>query len=278
MLNRTRVFGLGLGAIAGGVAATAIAVLAMIMASPADATDPNALWRVVHDLCVTDMKARGAPAPCVAVDLTRGYAILKDLRGATQLLLIPTDRIGGIESPQLLALEAPNYWQAAWEARALFEKRVGHPVPRDDIGLAINSIYGRSQNQLHIHIDCVQPDVRQALEANEARIGHRWSSLDVPLHGHAYHVRRIEGSDLGARDPFKLLAEGDPRARGDMGRETLAVIGASFADGQPGFVLLSDHADLLNADRGASEELLDHSCAVLTEPGPAPAGVAKPNS
>jgi CDP-diacylglycerol pyrophosphatase len=241
----------------------AVALSAWLAAPKAVAANPDALWHVVHDLCVADMAARRAPAPCAAVDLTGGFAVLKDLHGATQLLLIPTDRVTGVEAPQILAPGARNYWQDAWGARPIFQRRAGaRPVPREDIALAINSKYGRSQNQLHIHIDCVRPDVRQALKLNEGRIGPRWSALDVDLAGHRYRARRLEGADLGANNPFLLLAQ-DPEARADMGRETLVVIGASFQGGRPGFVLLSDRADPLRGDFGHGEELLDPACKVL---------------
>ena len=239
-----------------------LAGLAWIAASRASAADPNALWHIVHDLCVTDVRLSGSPAPCSKVDLPHGYAVLKDIRGDTQLLLIPTDRVTGIEDAKLLAANSPNYWQAAWDARLIFEKRAGRPVPREALGLAINSLYGRTQNQLHIHIDCVRPSVQRTLAASQARIGERWSDLDVPLTGHHYRVRRLMGADFGARDPFKLLAGADPDARAGMARETIVAIGASFA-GKPGFILLSDHASLMPLDKAAGEELLDHSCAVL---------------
>ena len=245
------------------VVAVALAAFAWVAASRARAADPNALWHVVHDLCVTDVKVSGVPAPCSKVDLAGGYAVLKDIRGDTQLLLIPTDRVTGVEDPKLLAPNSPNYWQAAWDARPIFQKRAGRPVPREALGLAINSLYGRTQNQLHIHIDCVRPSVQRVLAANEAKIGVHWSDLDVPLTGHHYRVRRLEGADFGARDPFKLLADADFDARADMGRETLVAIGAKFADGRPGFILLTDQASLVPLDKAAGEELLDHSCAVL---------------
>src|SRR6202012_6000231 len=89
--------------------AVVLAAFAWIAASRASAADPNALWHVVHDLCVTDAKVSGSPAPCSKVDLTRRYAVLKDIRGDTQLLLIPTDRVTGIEDSQLLAAGSPNY-------------------------------------------------------------------------------------------------------------------------------------------------------------------------
>jgi CDP-diacylglycerol pyrophosphatase len=47
------------------------------------------------------------PAPCATVDLSagdeQGYAVLKDINGATQFLLIATEQISGIESPAILA-------------------------------------------------------------------------------------------------------------------------------------------------------------------------------
>jgi CDP-diacylglycerol pyrophosphatase len=247
--------------------AIAVAVLAWIGASPTLAADPNALWHIVHDQCAPAAQAGTGPAPCAAVDLAGGYAVLKDIRGTTQLLLIPTDRRTGVESPELLAPASPNYWQAAWAARPLFEKLAGGPVPREDVGLAINSKYARSQNQLHIHIDCVKPDVLRTVQANAARIGARWSNLNVDLAGHRYRAMRIKGADLGSRNPFKLLADGDAQAREDMGREALVVIAVSLPGGKPGFILLSDRADTSKNDRASGESLLDHACEVLGEHG-----------
>jgi CDP-diacylglycerol pyrophosphatase len=241
----------------------ALAALISALAAPrAMAANPDALWHIVHDQCAPGMAANRSPAPCEAVALAGGYAVLKDLHGATQLLMIPTDRITGIEAAQILAPGAKNYWQDAWAARPLFQRRAGGSVPREDLGLAINSKSGRSQNQLHIHIDCVRADVRQALAVNQMRIGPAWSDLPVALAGRRYRVRRVDGEDLSAANPFQLLAQ-DPEARADMGRETLVVVGASFAGGKPGFVLLADRADPVTGDIGHGEDLLDPNCAVL---------------
>ena len=79
---------------------------------------------------------------------------------------------------------------------------------------------------------------------------------------------RLPGDDLGQRNPFKLLAETDPTAGVDMGSETLAVIGAVFEDGKPGFVLLSSRAGSSQMDVASSESLLDHDCAILKPAAP----------
>jgi CDP-diacylglycerol pyrophosphatase len=243
----------------------AFLVLGLALASCARA-DPDALWNIVHGKCAPNQAASGQPAPCVAVDLAGGYAVLKDIRGKTQVLVIPTTKITGIESPALLAEGAPNFWRDAWAARRFVEGYAGSPIPREDVALAVNSIDGRSQNQLHIHVDCIDPAVRQTLAAALPDIGPRWAPLAVDLAGHRYEAMRLSGDDL-TQDPFKLLAAGDAAARAEMGLETLVVTGVRSANGAPGFVLLADHADPAAGDIGNGESVMDHSCKVLAPAG-----------
>jgi CDP-diacylglycerol pyrophosphatase len=259
----------------GAAAAAALAAALALPAAPGGArtADPHALWEIVHDHCVPNLRRRGDPAPCAAVDLrdgvARGYATLKDRSGPTQFLLIPTARVGGIEDPALLAPGAPNLFAAAWRARSFVEARAGRALPREDVALAVNSVSARSQDQLHIHIDCIRAGVRDALRAGAPRIGARWAPLDPPLDGRRYFAMRVLGEDLGPANPFVLLADGVPGAREAMGRYTLVVAGATFAEGGPGFVLLADRADPAAGDRGWGEGLLDHACALATAGGTA---------
>ena len=245
---------------------TLYAALALY-ALPAFAADPDALWQIVNGQCAPNQQANHDPAPCLSVDLAAGYAVLKDLNGATQVLVIPTAPVTGIESPALLDPASPNYFEDAWKARAEVEKLAHRAIPREDIALAVNSIYARSQEQLHIHVDCIRPEVRDALGAALERIGPKWARLDVALSGHRYRAMRIDGEDLDGHDPFKLLAEGDLMARADMAEQTLVVVGVDFPDGAPGFVLLSDRADISTHDPAAGEALMDHGCKVLKPMG-----------
>jgi CDP-diacylglycerol pyrophosphatase len=226
-------------------------------------TDPNALWAIVHDRCVPDQQQHDDPAPCAAVDLSagheQGYAVLKDISGATQFLLIPTEPISGIESPALLAPGATNYFAAAWRARSFVDERAGQTLPRDWVSLAVNSEVSRSQNQLHIHIDCVGADVHEALAQHAPEVGAVWTPFPVPLAGHLYSAIGVAGDDLDAVNPFSLLANGLSGARADMGLETVVVVGAIGADGQPGFVVLAGRADNTTADTGSGEQLQDHT-------------------
>lgn len=244
-------------------AGPALGLMLLGAAGPARAAHPGALWRVVHDLCVRDMRLLGLPAPCLAVDLDRGTAVVPDLGDPTQILLTPTVRLAGIESPELLRPSGLNYWRDAWAARTHLEARAGKAVPREDVGLAINSVVGRSQALLHIHIDCVDAGVRDRLAADAPRFSHRWRPWNG-VRWRRYRVRLLNGEEL-TRDPFRLLAEGVPGARVDMGAWTLAVVGARLRDG-PGFFLLADRADAATGDAGHGEEVLDHACRVLRAP------------
>ena len=152
------------------IATFLIIVATILVPLLAQASDPDALRKIVEGHCLPSESASSNPAPCRLVDVTGHYAVLKDLLGATQYLVIPTDTITGIESPALLAPDAPNYWEDAWQARRFMEEGAGRPVPRDVVGLAINSQRGRSQNQLHIHIDCARADDLQTLCKNETPI------------------------------------------------------------------------------------------------------------
>ena len=231
----------------------------------AEAHDPEALWKIVNDQCVRHQLESGNPAPCAKVDLHpgAGFAVLKDINGVAQYLVIPTVKITGIESPELLSGNTSNYWGYAWQARTNLEDRLHRKLARDQVALTVNSAFGRTQNQLHIHIDCIRPDVRETLRRQADKIGGQWVPLDTKLNNHPYWAMRILGTELGEINPFKLLAEGMSFARNHMERQTLVLVGMTFNDGSNGFILLEDHADLGINDRASGEELLDHQCALF---------------
>jgi CDP-diacylglycerol pyrophosphatase len=254
---------------AGAVLAAAALTALTALTSPAPShaqTDPNALWSIVNGSCVPDQLQHDEPAPCAQVDLSggeeAGYAVLKDLVGPLQFLLIPTARITGIESPSILDPDAPNYFAAAWRARPFVEQRAGRSLPREWMSLAINSEQARTQTQLHVHVDCVRADVHDALTQHASEIGTAWAPFPVPLAGRHYSAIAVAGVDMDAINPFDLLADGIPGARADMGDQTLVVVGALSRDGEPGFVILTDRADAATGDLASGESLQDHTtCA-----------------
>lgn len=201
--------------------------------------------------------SRRDPAPCVQVVIAggahenAGYAVLRDRKGGAHFLLIPTKTISGIESPALIEPGAPNYFAFAWQARKHLAEVTGHEVPREDIGLAVNPPRARSQDQLHIHIECLRGDVVRAIADSADRLGTSWTRLAI---GDArFAARRLAGADLGERNPFEILAGDPPDPRHGPSDYTLVLAGRQFPDG-PGFVLLA------GIER-AGELLLDSSCA-----------------
>jgi CDP-diacylglycerol pyrophosphatase len=240
----------------------AVAACVSAFASSARA-DPNALWRIVHGECVPHVEAGLGPKPCERVDLDsgveQGVAILKDLVGVSQMLAIPTRRITGIEDPQMLAPDAPPVFTDAWGAKTLVEERLHRTLPREAVGLAINSKWARTQEQLHIHVDCLAIPVMKVLAGYASALDSQWRAMTVPLQGRVYFARRVDSADFVDVAPLKLLADGLEGARANMGAYSLAAVGAAF-DGKSGFVLLADQFSLEGG--GHAEDLQDHDCAI----------------
>lgn len=231
--------------------------------SPARAANPDKLWEIVSQECVPNFIAHGDPGPCRVVDRQRGFVILKDMVGEAQFLLIPTTRLSGIESPELLQPDAPNYWEYAWELRQRVGDALGKALERDQVGLEINSAAARSQLQLHIHIDCMRADLPRVLQAHEADAPGQWQPL--LLDGHQYWVMRLVGNTLGDNNPFKLAALMSPYAKSAMAAQSLLLTGARFSDGSAGFYLIDSPVNFDKGERGSAEGWLDHQCALRAQ-------------
>jgi CDP-diacylglycerol pyrophosphatase len=234
--------------------------LVLVVALHASAANPDGLWNIINDKCVPNEQKNGEPEPCLLVDLSagagNGYVVLKDIDGGTQLLVMPTAKITGIESPDIIAPDATNYLAMAWLTTPRVEALLHRPLPRDGLSLAVNPISGRSQNQLHIHVDCLDAGVREVLRQHAGDIGDWWGPFPVALKGHQYLAMRLGGAWLSDNNPFRLMADGVMGAAGDMGQQTLAVAGTNSPDGRPGFILLAAHVD----GHWGAEELQDHTC------------------
>jgi CDP-diacylglycerol pyrophosphatase len=233
--------------------------LAAGLAGAAAARDPLALWKIVHGRCAP-AAAQGAalPPPCVEVDAKDATAIIKDKVGVAQLLAIPTARVTGIEDPQLLAPGSPNYFAAAWAARGDLRRYLASAPERDGLSITVNSAHARSQDQLHLHIDCTRPDVVEALADYAPYFDGQWRPMTVALAGRKYWARRVDSADLKGVDPFRILADEMPGARGEMGLWSLAAAPLPVS----GFVLLADHAELEAGGHAENLQDPDHGCRI----------------
>ncbi|MFC9769381.1 CDP-diacylglycerol diphosphatase [Rhodococcus jostii] len=225
------------------------------------AADSNKLWQLVHDECVPHQQAgQTPPDPCAQVNIAGGVdhgdAVLKSKDDAREFLLIPTAKITGIEAPALLAPGTPNYFASAWTARSFVENYRKETIPRNAMSLEINPATHRSQNQLHIHIDCVTDQVYKALANHKGEIGKSWAPFPKPLAGHNFDAMVVSGDGLGV-DPFKLVWDSIPASvdkQKVMADSTLAVVGKTDSSGNPdGFILLKGQGfvgeDIQNHDQ-----------------------------
>jgi CDP-diacylglycerol pyrophosphatase len=188
---------------------------------------------------------------CRVSDKKDGYVIIKDnsARKPRSYLIIPTSRVTGIEDGLVARPPVVDFWQYGWG-----QSRTYPGYPAADTGMAINSELGRTQNQLHIHISCVRPEVKTALE--QAPIGFFPAppvTLRLPPHDNFYRATKVTGL-TGAQSPF-LVFQADPQVRDRMGDQSIAVVGSQVA-GQ--FFVLDTQAR--DGKPGHAEELLDQTC------------------
>jgi CDP-diacylglycerol pyrophosphatase len=231
--------------------------LSVALAAPATA-NRNALREIVQGQCAAHWLQQHSAAPCERIilpdsaHLRDGFAVLADRKGGAHFLLIPTQTLAGMESPELFVPGTPNYFAAAWAARDLVAAVVGRGIPRAAVGMALNPKHARSQDQFHIHIECIRKDVAKTLQKAAPAIGDSWSPLAIGAW--SYEALRIMGEDLAGSDPISLLADKLPAAKAAMGEYTLVVAGMDFNEG-PGFIALASTGP-------AGELLLDSTCAI----------------
>jgi CDP-diacylglycerol pyrophosphatase len=224
-----------------------------------------ALWAVINELCIPNYTKTGNPFPCLSIEgdpKTSGVAIVPDLWSATQILAVPTIRVPGIESPAVFSADGPRWFEEAWSARRFVFRSLARVLPREDIGLAINSRLARTQDQLHIHVDCLRPEVRSALTLLEPQLSAEWSTTPVTLQGKRYFARLLDHSSLDGENPFRLVADGPGRGEPNLGRITIAVVPSTRSDSERAFILLAGHFSRSQPGSGHSEDILDHSCKI----------------
>lgn len=220
--------------------------------------NPEVLWQITSQQCIPNQQQNNDPNPCLKVDLTKGYVLFKDGKGPYHDLMMPTVKVNGIESPELETESAPPYFQQAWDNRGHISSEMGKPLKDSLLSLAINSRYGRSQNQLHIHIACLREDVYKILGQQADNIALSWQPLAEKLLGHQYLARKLAGSDLTKEDPFRLLQQYVAEQNDSMANYGLAL--AVSAKGE--MILLANRLTVTDLNLGSAGEIQDYQCAV----------------
>ncbi len=209
---------------------------------------PNSLWSLAR-CCARDLSS---DPYCRYYSKNDRFIVLRDNSRAkpNAYLIIPTTKVTGIEDRQIFAQPVADLWAHGWQQAQIYLKK-----PAADTGLAINSGYGRSQDQLHIHISCVRRNVAQALAEDDREIGGDPAKPVAIALGPQNHIYRvIKVMSLTAESPFDLAAAMSG-AKADMVEQSIAVIGSKT----PGvyYVLNTKHE---GANPGAAEELLEQAC------------------
>lgn len=229
----------------------------------------DALWNIVSNQCVPKKIQGQKPEPCDEVTFVKGqeqgYVVLKDRNGPLQYLLMPVAKITGVESPEILTTNEPNYMYESWVARSYMIKRYGAAIPDDEISLAINSQLGRSQNHLHVHISCIRPDVKKIINNNLSKITSKWSNLSVEIFNHKYRVIKITEAELKQKNIFSLVAEDISDGPENMNQFGVAMLAVKNNKKSHDFVVMTSRADLLKLNRGSVEEIQDHLCPQLSQ-------------
>jgi CDP-diacylglycerol pyrophosphatase len=203
-----------------------------------------ALWQVVR-ACVADFKLTGAPFPCLEVNLAggeeRGNVVVR-APVLNDTVLTPTRRTIGIEDPFLRSPEAPNYFDAAWRARAFLKDASGQVPERDAIALFVNSAIVRTQDQLHIHVGCLLPYARRTLAAAARQVPMgEWAQIGPVVPHTMFWAYRIPGTELANVNPFRLAAEELHSKANGPGDLAVGVAGVRV-DNDDQFLILASYA------------------------------------
>ena len=245
----------------------AAAVLVIVTAAGADGGGRDLLWLVVRS-CVANHDVTGGAFPCLQVNTAggaaTGFVVLRAPLEASHVILTPTVRTIGIEAPRLRAPDAPNYFQDAWSIRHFATDALTRQPARDDLAMAVNSRLGRSQDQLHIHVDCIRPNVKQALQRQAASLrGREWTQISVTPHAPRYWALALPGDDLSGVNLFSLVHDGLKVAPDRMNDVTIVVVGSDALHDGVGFIVLARQRVQHSRDQAHGEALLNHSCAAF---------------
>lgn len=212
------------------------------------------LWQIVSERCVPEQQHTGISVSCLQVNLAQRYTVFNDAKGPLHTLLIPTDKITGIESAELLNSKTENYFQHGWDTRYLLQQQAAFPIPERYLALAVNSRYGRSQNQLHLHLACLKPEVYQAILQQNSNIDYHWQMLNTPLSGRRYLAIKAATT----ANPFTVLSQ-YLQAEGDS-MDNYGLVRVVTDNGEA--ILLATRVQLMALTLGTAEELLDFDCKV----------------
>ena len=198
-----------------------------------------ALWTIVHERCVPHFDAGEGPKP---LRERRSLAPRGQRRRAAEgpqsaSRSTSPSRPAGSRGSRTLSSSRPTrpaISLSPGRRGARSRGGCGRTLPREAVGVAVNSAFARSQDQLHLHVDCMDKDVVDALSAYQDALDEQWRVMTVALKGRHYWARRLEFRPIFRRRAVPL-ARRRPGGRegshgfGDAGRRSARISPASPA-------------------------------------------------
>ncbi len=133
-------------------------------------------------------------------------------------------------------------------------KAVGHALPDTLLGLAINARASRSQDQLHIHLDCISERARDFLANGD--IGTQWR--DLSFNGKSVRAMLIPADQPSLSvNPFGLVRQD---VGGDIADRGVFMAYVKPASGTAGFVVVDEPVDKVRGSNGHASDFLDRGC------------------
>lgn len=217
--------------------------------------DRNVLWNIVDQECGS---AKDDHSKCLITNKKQGFVILKDLHGPVHTLTIPTKKVTGIEDPYLLKPSTRNYFYDAWKYRSVLNNLHQKAIPERYLTFSVNSMYTRTQDQLHIHASCLRTDVYDVLKRNRGKINHQWKPLDEKIRGYTLLAKKVKLDHLYKTSPFISLNHYVRKNTSD----TLAQYGVAMVSPQANEAILLALRTEKVVSQVAIEGVQDPACAI----------------
>jgi CDP-diacylglycerol pyrophosphatase len=226
----------------------------------------NALWKNVQERCLKPDAPRHPD--CAAVDRDKGLVLYKDAIGRSHFLVIPDRPMRGVDDIGAWEDGTPNQWAFGWDARAFVGKARGQALPDSMLGLAINAKASRSQDQLHIHLDCISTQARDFVSGAGAPIGTTWT--DLQFRGKPVKAIFVPSASASMSvNPFLLIKRRLGDAAPPVPDRGVFVAYVAGEQGQAGFVVVDQPVDREAGSNGHASDFLDRQCELATgrQPG-----------
>ena len=222
--------------------------------------DRNILWNKINGGCVPGYVNKDTYQPCSLVDMNEKIAVYKVDNDKYQYLLLPTDKITGVEDDKLQKNGSPNYLYDAWLAKTFLTERLGKPIKERFISLALNPQNARSQDQLHIHISCLSSSANEILsKIPEGKINTAWSKEQVTIPPYSFYYRKVSLDELINENLFKSVSDKVKQEKGSLEYTGVGLVNR----GPENFIML---VGIGTSAKGVSAELIqDHECQLVEQ-------------